>query len=101
MSLEPVALVQRRGKAAPIWRVRCSGCKRVYRRVGWPADLRRSGGCASCAARVRMQAYLYLLRDLTKDLGAVLEAGTPAGQIDAAIRILKRREAILAGWGQP
>jgi len=33
----------------PIYRVQCSECGDVYRRVGFPWDIKRHGRCSTCA----------------------------------------------------
>lgn len=33
----------------PIYRVQCSECGEVYRRVGFPWDIKRHGRCSTCA----------------------------------------------------
>lgn len=37
----------------PIYRVQCSECGEVYRRVGFPWDIKRHGRCATCAGSAR------------------------------------------------
>ena len=51
-----LALVERRGSlAAPVLRVQCTLCERVYLTAQWPTNLPRSAGCTSCVLRFRQR----------------------------------------------